>query len=44
MDKQKEEDLSVYRVGRLTLLQLMGMVAVIGIVATWVVHRLFFVN
>lgn len=37
----KKEKVNVYRVGGLTLLQLMAILAVLGIVATWVLRQFF---
>jgi hypothetical protein len=36
----KKDDLVEYRMGKLTLLQLMGLLAVAGVVLTWVVYVL----
>lgn len=35
----KPEDLNVYRIGRLTLLELLTFLAVLGILLTWVVYK-----
>ncbi len=36
----KKDDLVKYRVGKFTLLQLMGLLAVAGILLTWAVYAL----
>ncbi|VVC75064.1 hypothetical protein AQUSIP_03400 [Aquicella siphonis] len=37
----KKDEINVYRLGRLTVLELMAVLAVLGILATWVLRRFF---
>lgn len=39
--KENNEELHVYRLGGLTVLQLMGLLAVLGLVLTWILHSIF---
>ena len=39
--KTDENDLRAYRNGPLTVLQLMGVLAVLGLLAAWVLQRFF---
>jgi hypothetical protein len=37
----RKDDVSVYRVGRMTILQIMGLLAALGLIATWALHSFF---
>lgn len=37
----KKDEVKVYRIGRITILQLMAILAIVGLVATWVLHSFF---
>jgi len=37
----KVKEINVYRIGRITILQLMGVLAALGLVSTWVLHYFF---
>lgn len=39
--KNKRNEVNVYRAGRLTVLELMTVLAVLGILVTWVLRRFF---
>jgi hypothetical protein len=41
MTEKRKEDLRAYRPGRLTILQLMFVLAMLGLVSTYVLHRFF---
>ena len=40
-EKKKKEDLRAYRTGPLTVLELMAVLAVLGVLLAWVLHRFF---
>jgi len=41
MKQDNQEQVKVYRLGKMTILEIMVVLAVIGLVATWVLHRFF---
>jgi multisubunit Na+/H+ antiporter MnhF subunit len=41
MKEDKDKSLSGYRIGKLTILQIMAVLAIIGLVSTWALHHFF---
>jgi hypothetical protein len=41
MKENQDQSVNVYRLGKITLLQIMGSLAVLGLLATWVLSRYF---
>ena len=41
MKKDNEISVNAYRIGRLTILEIMAVLAVLGLLATWVLHHFF---
>lgn len=41
MQKKDKKEVNVYRVGKMTILQLMAALAALGILVNWVLHSFF---
>jgi len=43
-DNENKNQIKGYRIGKLTILEIMSVLAVIGLLATWVLHHFFAIS